>query len=229
MAGSTRLGADLWVIARPLRLAVGDIGTRMTVVRLADDNLFLHSPVRLDEDVRRALDDIGTVRWVVAPSKVHHFFIGDYGKAYPQARLFAAPGLAEKRRDLRFDAVLGDEPPPDWRGAIDQHLFRGAPLVNEVIFFHAASRTLLLTDLAFNFTHAPRGRARVFSYLVGATGRFGPHRMMRAFIRDRGAARESVRRVLAWDFDRITVTHGTVLESGGKSCFAAAFAFLGPL
>lgn len=229
MTGCTRLAADLWVLARPLPLAVGDIGTRMTVVRLPDDSLFLHSPVRLDADTRRTLDDIGTVRYVVAPSKVHHFFAGDYRSAYPQARLFAAPGLAEKRTDLRFDAVLSDEPPPEWRDAIDQHLFRGAPLVNEVVFFHPASRTLILTDLAFNFTHAPTGRARVFSWLVGATGRFGPHRMMRAFIRDRGAARDSVRRVLSWDFDRITVTHGTILESGGKSCFAAAFAFLGPL
>jgi hypothetical protein len=229
MSGCTRLAADLWVIARPLPLAVGDIGTRMTVVRLPDGSLFLHSPVRLDDDTRRTLDEIGTVRYVVAPSKVHHFFVGDYRGAYPQARLFAAPGLAEKRSDLRFDGVLGDEPPPEWLGAIDQHLFRGAPLVNEVVFFHAASRTLMLTDLAFNFTHAPEGRARIFSWLVGATGRFGPHWMMRTFIRDRVAARESVRRVLAWDFDRVTVTHGVVLESGGKARFAAAFAFLGPL
>ena len=220
----TQLAPDLWVASRPLPLPVGDIGTRMTVIRLPDGGLFLHSPVPLDAETQQALDAIGPVRCVVAPSKVHYFFVAAYGMAYRGARLFAAPGLPEKRPELRFDAVLDDHPPPEWRGAIDQHLFRGATAINEVVFFHPASRTLILTDLAFNMTTAPQGRARLFCWLVGATGHFGPHRIIRAAIRDRRAARESVRRILEWDFDRIIVTHGEVLESGGKQHFARAFA-----
>ena len=102
----TPLAENLWVATRPLRLPVGDIGTRMTVIRLADGGLFLHSPIRLDDETRAALDAIGPVRCVVAPSKVHHFFVGAYRDAYPHAKLFAAPGLPAKRKDLRFDAVL---------------------------------------------------------------------------------------------------------------------------
>jgi hypothetical protein len=224
----TTLAPDLWVATRPLPLAVGDIGTRMTVVRLADGGLFLHSPVRLDDDTRAALDAIGPVRCVVAPSKVHHFFVGAYAAAYPQARLFAAPGLAEKRKDLRFHAVLDDAAPPEWRGTLEQHLFRGTTALNEVVFFHPRSRSLLLTDLAFNMVRpAASLRARLFTRLVGAVGRFGPHRVVRLAIRDRGAARASVQHLLGWDFDRVIVTHGDVLESGGKQRFVEAFAFLG--
>jgi hypothetical protein len=226
MSALTSLAPDLWVATRPLKLAVGDIGTRMTIVRLPDGGLFLHSPVRLDDETRRGLDAIGPVRCVVAPSKVHHFFVGDYASAYPSARLFAPPGLAEKRKDLRFHAVLGDEAPPEWRGAIEQCLVRGAPLMNEVVFLHGASRTLLLTDLAFNMVQPPRGRARVFCWVVGANG-FGPHRIIRLGIRDRAAAGASLQRILAWDFDRVIVTHGEVLESGGKAAMTRAFAFLG--
>src|SRR5512145_2119434 len=104
----TPLAPDLWVAPRPLPLLVGDIGTRMTVVRLPDGGLWLHSPVRLDAETKQALDALGAVRWVVAPSKVHYFFVAPYGAAYPAARLLAAPGLAEMRTDLRFHAVLGD-------------------------------------------------------------------------------------------------------------------------
>jgi hypothetical protein len=222
----TPLAPDLWVAARPLPLIVGDIGTRMTVVRLPDGTLFLHSPIRLDAATRAALDARGPVRAVVAPSKVHHFYAGAYRAAYPEASLFAAPGLPEKRRDLRFDAVLEDRAPPAWGGVLDVHRFRGIPATNELVFLHRPSRTLLLTDLAFNIVDPPRGRARVFCRLVGATGRFGPHRLMRLLIRDRRAARESVQRLLAWDFDRVVVTHGAVLERGGKAALAAAFAFL---
>jgi Domain of unknown function (DUF4336) len=220
------LGRDVWVADRPLKLAVGDIGARMTVVRLADGGLFLHSPVRLDDETKRALDDLGPVRAIVAPSTVHHLFAGEYARTYPAARLYGAPGLAEKRRELRVDAVLGAEPAPEWRDRIDQRLFRGAPVLNEVIFLHAPSRTLVLTDLAFNVPAERTAGARLFYWLTGAAGRFGPHRLVRTMIRDRRAARDSVEQVLAWDFDRVIVSHGDVLESGGRNRFAAAFAFL---
>ncbi len=152
MEGSTlrNLATNLWVAERPLKLVVGDIGTRMTVIRLADNSLVLHSSVPLDAATRQALDELGAVRHVVAPSKVHHFFVGDYIAAYPQARIYGAPGLAAKRKDLRFDEVLSEEAPAAWRNEIEQHLFRGVPRMNEVVFFHRATRSLLLTDLAFN-------------------------------------------------------------------------------
>jgi hypothetical protein len=220
------LGPDLWVAERPLKLFVGDIGARMTVVRLRDGGLLLHSPVRLDAGTRSALDALGPVRAVVAPSKVHHLFVGDYTPVYPDAVVYGAPGLAAKRPRLRVDHVLGDEAPADWRGDIDQHVFRGAPVLNEVVFLHRSTRTLVLTDLAFNVPAAGTSGAPIFHWLVGAAGRFGPHRMVRAFIRDRRAARASVDRLLGWDFDRVIVSHGNVLEAGGRDRVAAGFAFL---
>lgn len=220
------LAPELWVAERPLPLIVGDIGTRMTVVRLGDGGLFLHSPVRLDIPTRAALDALGPVRAVVAPSKAHHLFVGDYAAAYPDARVFGPPGLGTKRRDLRIDAVLGDEPDGAWRDDLAQHLFRGAPLLNEVVFLHRSSRTLLLTDLAFNVRADRTAGARLFYLIVGAAGRFGPHRVVRLGIRDRAAARHSLETILDWDFDRVTVTHGDVLETGGRDAVARAFAFL---
>jgi hypothetical protein len=198
----------------------------MTVIRLGGGDLLLHSPVSLDPALREALGRIGRVRWVVGPSKVHHLFLGDYLRAYPSAELCGAPGLAEKRPDLRFQTVLSAEPVAAWEGRVWHHLFAGAPAVNEVVFLHRPSRTLLLTDLAFNVQPGPRNRARVFHWLVGATGRFGPHRILRAAIRDRAAARRSLATILAWDFDRVVVTHGDVLEHGGREALRAGFAFL---
>lgn len=217
------LAPDLWVASRPLAMWIGDIGCRMTVIRLADGGLFLHSPVPLDAAMRQALDRIGRVRWIVGPSRVHHFYLGDYARAYPEAVLCAAPGLREKRRDLHFQCVLDDAALPPWGPAIPMRLLRGAPSMNEVVFFHPASRTLVLTDLAFNVP-ADGGRARWFHRLVGASGRFGPHRIIRLAIRDRQAARASLEAILAWDFDRVIVSHGDVLEHGGHAAFETAFA-----
>ena len=224
-----QLDQDLWIATRPLPLWVGDVGTRMTVLRLAGGDLLLHSPVSLDSELRAALAALGRVRWVVGPSLVHHLFLAEHASAWPAAELWGAPGLAAKRPDLRFHGALTGALPPEWDGHVQARLFEGAPRINEVVFLHRPTRTLLLTDLAFNVRPGAENRAKVFHWLVGAGGGFGPHRIIRAVIRDREAARRSLAAILAWDFDRIIVTHGAVLERGGREALRAAFAFLGPL
>jgi Domain of unknown function (DUF4336) len=222
-----QLADDLWVASRPLPIWTGDIGARMTVARLDGGGLLLHSPVAIDPATKEALDAIGRVRWVVGPSRVHHLFLGDCVRAWPSAELYGAPGLAEKRKDLSFRGVVDDALDPPWGGVLRHHLFAGAPLLDEVVFLHRPSRTLVLTDLAFNVQPGERNRARLFHWLVGAVGRFGPHRLIRLAIRDRAAARTSLAHILAWDFDRVVVSHGEVLERGGHAAVEAAFAFLG--
>ena len=224
----TSIASNLWTAERPFKLPLilGDIGTRMTIVRLVDGGLFLHSPVPLDAGTKSALDQIGVVRAIVAPSKAHHLFAGDYVKEYPGARLYGAPGLPDKRKDLKFDAILSDTAPPEWQGQVEQHLFRGAPFLNEVVFFHTPTRSIMFTDLVFNLAARDAARARVFNWLTGAAGHFGPHRLIRRAISDRKAARESVEKILGWDFDRVIVTHGDVLDAGGRNRVRAAFSYL---
>ena len=220
------LATDFWVVERPQRFYGLEVGTRMTVIRLADGNLLLHSPVALDAALRRALDAIGRVRYAVAPNRVHHLYAGAVAAAYPQARLWVAPGLARKRPDLVFVDVLGDEAPAEWRGEVDQVFFRGRPFENEVVFLHRASRTLIMCDLAFNFGPRAAAPTRFLMRLIRSYGRFGPSTLDPWLIRDRRAARESLERILVWDFDRVVVAHGDVLECGGRDALRQGYAWL---
>ena len=103
---------------------------------------------------------------------------------------------------------------------------RPAPRLEEVAFLHGASQTLLLTDLAFHVRHSDSRFTRVFMRLNGGYGRFGTTRMLRSSFRDRKALRASIDRILAWDFDRVVVTHGEVLERGGREALREAYAWL---
>lgn len=225
-------GADLWTaegqadVGVPTFLRKYDFSTRMTVIRLPDEGLFLHSPVRLDDRLRAELDALGSVRAVVAPNRFHHLFVGDYRVPYPKARFYGALGLQTKRKDLAFFGMLGDEPMPEWRGTIEQRLFRGAPWLNETVFFHPASRTLLLTDLAFNVPAGKVWGVPLLFRLMGASGVFGPHRFVRWAIRDRKAALKSLKRILEWDFDRIILTHGNIVETDGRARLRKGFSFI---
>lgn len=220
------LAENIWIAERPQRFYGLEVGTRMTVIRLADGSLLLHSPVSLDPELRRELDAIGRVRFTVAPNRVHHLYAGEVAMVYPGARLWVAPGLARKRPDLVFVGVLGDEAPAEWKEEVEQVFFRGRPYENEVVFFHRASRTLIMCDLAFNFGPRAAAPTRLLMRLLRSYGRFGPSTLDPWFIRDRGAARQSLERILAWDFERVVVAHGEVLESGGREALRQGYAWL---
>jgi hypothetical protein len=220
------IAPDLWVADRPQKFYGLPVGTRMTLIRLADGSLLLHSPVELDAGLRRELDAVGRVRYVVAPNRVHHLYAGRVAETYPDARLWVGPGVERKRPDLVYVAVLGDEAPDEWRGQVDQVFFAGRPYENEMTFFHRASRTLILCDLAFNFRDGTAFLTRWLMRSIRSYGRFGPSTLDPWLIKDRAAARASLERILAWDFDRVIVAHGDVLERGGHDQLARGYRWL---
>lgn len=122
---------NVWAAEAPLRYLGVQMGRRMTVIRLTDGGLLVHSPMPLGEELRRELAARGPVRYVLPASNLHgHLFMEHYAAAYPEARLFAAPGLASKRKDLRFDGALSDASDPAWVGDLDQVPFHGHRQLN---------------------------------------------------------------------------------------------------
>ena len=218
-------GEEIWIAGDWLRTLGMTIPVRMTVVRIEGRRLLIHSPLALSPRLRAQLDALGDVCYVIAPNRFHHLFAGDYG-AYPDARLLLAPGLERKRADLRCQDLLGESSPPEWSGQVDQMLFAGAPLINEVAFFHHASRTLILTDLALNIRHTPSRLARWYFRINGAYGHLGQSRLIRLLTRDRQAARRSVERMLQWDIERILMAHGEPVTDGGKEALKMLFGWL---
>lgn len=212
-----RVTDDLWTAQDTLRFPGGvHMPVRMTVVRLDGGGLWLHSPLRLTEDLVAQVSALGPVQHLVAPNCLHHLFIGAWQRRFPDARMHGAPGLAAKRPDLTFDATLGEAATtaPAWGDDIDHLAIQGAPRLNESVFLHRPSRTLLVTDFAFNLTH-PQGLAgRLVFSLMGVSGRVAQSRAWRLFTRDRQAARRSVERLLAWDFDRLVPAHGEIVPTG---------------
>lgn len=149
---------DLWIVdsgplSGPLPLPV-----RMTVVRLSDGAVWLHSPTRFDEALARAIEAIGPIRHLVAPNIAHWMFLGAWQRRFPDAVTWAAPNLRHRgqvrRRieagELRLDRDLGEQSPEEWAGDLRQTLVPGGLGFREVAFFHTVSRTLILTDLVLN-------------------------------------------------------------------------------
>ena len=214
-------GEELWVVHAPLRLLGVPAGRWMAVARLPGGALWVHSPAPLEDDLRRALKELGEVRWVVAASRLHgHMWMEQYRAAFPHAQLLAPPGLAARRKDLRFD---GDLPGAQWEGVIDQEPLAGHRLLDEVEFFHRPSRTAIMGDAVWNVAPSDPRRVRLW---VGRSRGPGPTRMFRRMFRDRAAARASIDRMLAWDPERLVAGHGDPIASGGREALERAYRWL---
>jgi len=217
------LAPGIWTLAAPLKLAGVDFGTRMTIVRIGGDGLVLISPCPIDDALAAEIQALGQVRAVIAPNAFHYLYFVDAAERYPDAGRYLAEGVAKKLRSAPAGAVmLSAEADPLWKADLEQCKLEGAPKTNEVVFFHPASQTLILTDLCFNFNPAPSGWPGIFLRIVGAHGRLAVSRLMRTLLKDRKKVRPIIEQILEWDFEQIVVTHGAIVMRNGRRLFREA-------
>ena len=223
------IASALWIVDGPIVRMSAPFGmsapfsTRMTMVQLADGGLWCNSPIAPDNALFAALDSLGPVCHLVSPNKLHYTHINAWKKRYPRALAWASPGVlesaAEQHIEVNFEADLDDGPPPAWSGQIDQLRFRGSRFMEETVFFHRRTATLILTDLIENFeADKLNGIQRWLARLGGVLAPNGqaPLDMRMTFIGRKTDARPCLARMLAWQPQRIILAHGRCyLENGG--------------
>ena len=128
---------------------------------------------------------------------------------YPDATLWAAPGLSRKRKDINFDAIL-TEKNPEWGNSIEFQLIAGVPLLNEVVFFHSPSRSLICSDILFNIHEGTNFLVRAAWKLFGVWKRFGQDRFWRFMVKDKEMVTKSINSMLSWKFERVIMAHGDI-------------------
>jgi len=218
--------ADSAWIAEDDKFSVGGlrIGSRMTIIRLNDGSLFVHSPIALSKPLLDSIDSIGKPKYIIAPNTMHHLFARQFQDPYRDADLYIVPGLKKKRKDLSNAKELSDSSDLRWSSEIKQHSVRGISKLEEVVFFDQQSKTLILTDLAFYITANYPLFTRAFFWLNGAYNRFSPSWMFKLFfLKHKSEFKRSIDYILEWDFERIIISHGKVVETGGKKIFRWVF------
>src|SRR3569833_3684747 len=78
--------------------------TRMALARLSNGDVWVWSPIALTPQLAEAVQSLGPVRHIVSPNKIHHLFLKQWAERWPDARLYAPPGLARRKPALHFHA-----------------------------------------------------------------------------------------------------------------------------
>lgn len=219
------VATDIWTVAIPHSWMGLHVGTRMTVVRLASGDLLLHSPVPITAALKAEIDAIGPVAHIVCPNLFHHSYAGEAVALYPSALLYGPQDLRQKRPDLTFHADLMPQPAPAWQAELQPLAIEGC-LLQETVFYHPATRTLISCDLVENFLTSPHWITRLYLKLAGLHGRIGWSRLLRMVYTDRKAARRSIDRLLEWPFERVVLSHGNLIDRNAHEAVRQAFTWL---
>ncbi len=216
------IAEGFWQVPRPLTIATLAIGTRMHVLCGADGRLHLVSPVDVDDDEQRAIDALGKVASVVVPNTMHTMYWRKAHARWPGATLYAPEKVRAAAKDVSWAATSA---PSD--AAIDAQRFEGAASLDETVFFHRPSATVVFTDLVFHFTEKPGWWTGWYVSSQRVLGRVGQTIISRSTISDKGAARRSAARVAEWEGARIAVCHAANWSGDTRDAVKDAFAWLG--
>jgi Domain of unknown function (DUF4336) len=222
---------NLWIVDGPV-IRMSWLGfplpftTRMTVIRFEDGALWLHSPTPPADALCREIEKLGNVRFLIAPNRIHYWWIGEWKQRYADAITYAAPGVRAWVAD--FDRDLGEQSPGEWQG-INLVLVAG-DFLTEIDFFHRPSRTLILTDLIENFEPAriTCWHLRLLMKLGGVTDPDGktPYDLRLTFLRHKPPFRAAIEVMLAWRPQRIVLAHGRWYPENGEAELRRAFRWL---
>ncbi len=204
--------------------------TRMMLVKLTNGSVWVSSPVAVSPETLQHITAMGPVSYLVAATPRHVWRLNAWHSLFPQAQLWMprASPLTLQKGHLPATGILGNEPPPDWADDFDQLAFKGNPLLEEVVFFHRASRTVILDDLIQ--IHPPMKGKPLSNATFLLEGVAAPHGGVGLDIRlsftQRDRARRSLEKLLSWDFDKLIIAHGPCIEHDAKPFVERAFHWL---
>ncbi len=224
---------SVWIVEGP---SVRDMGfmftTRMTIVKLRNGSLWVDSPVSVNSETLKHITDLGPVGYLVAATPRHVWRLAAWHTLFPEAQAWVPrpTPFTLKSSGLRVTGTLGDLAPEGWANDLEQLAFKGNPLIEEVIFFHKRSRTVIMDDLIQ--VHSISKGKPFKNALVRLEGVVSPHGgvgldIRLSFIR-RNLARQSLQKLLSWDFDRLIIAHGPCIEKDAKAFVKRAFRWLAP-
>jgi len=216
---------DVWLLAFPLKVLGADLRRNVTVVRLLSGKLLIHSTAPFSPADVAVIRQLGEPGWLLDGVLRHDTFAHEGRNAFPGIPYLAPPGFTEQAGVETIPLV----PCPDeWLGKLRALEIQGMPEMRDTVILHEPSGTLIITELLFNFgDDQPIWTELLLRAAIGGEHHPGMSRPFKHAVKDEAAFIASVRTILEWNFDRIIVGHGDVIERDGKARLRGALGHAG--
>ncbi|HTU63264.1 MAG TPA: DUF4336 domain-containing protein [Polyangiales bacterium] len=198
---------SIWVSERPLWFSGVRLRSRTTVVRLSNGALWVHSPRAPTDEVCAALDALGEVRWIVVPNQFHHLQAPATAARYPNAVVVGPKSAKARNPQLSLSASVDDAAYVSATAEITSIPLAGVPFLDETVFFHQASGSLIAADLLMSACARDHWTWRIAARIWGRYEKVGTPPDVRMKTRASTALAESIAKMRALPLQRILVAH----------------------
>jgi hypothetical protein len=207
-----KLSENLWRVQGKLEgVALNRV---MTIARMGDGKLVIHSAIALDEDEMKEIEALGEPAFMIVPNGYHRLDARVYHERYPNMRVVAPAGSRKKVEqvvpvDLDIDAFPSDD-------NVQLAYIDGIGEIEGVMLVRSDdSATLVFNDLLFNIPKHGKGIAGfIFRYITRSTGGPRVSNVLRWFVvKDASALRRNLERLADTpDLQRIIVSHHAMID-----------------
>ena len=219
---------DIYIKEYPIRYAGCRFYSRMTIIKLSDGQLWIHSPCEITEEIKSEIQSLGPVGVIIAPGNYHHLHVASCQAAFPTAKTYICPGVETKQPTLNYDAILHENKPEDsYATDFDQVLIQGNRVIWEVAFFHKPTKTLILVDSIEWIGDNTEGTNWVlrfwWKYLLRMWNVPKPAPEYQMGWKNKLEAKHSMEQIMQWDFQSVIISHGQNITEDAKSVVQSAW------
>ena len=198
----------------------------MTVARLSDGRLAIHSAIALQEVDMQQLEAWGTPAFLIVPSGYHRLDAPRYKARYPQLRVFApAAARAKVEEVVKVDGRYADFPSDDVVTLRDLDGTREGLMTVK----SSDGTTLVFNDCLFNMDKKKDFLGNLITTLMGSAPGPRVSRLAKAaLVKDQPTYRRELERLATIpDLVRVIVAHEKVASGpDARACLLAAKDFL---
>lgn len=213
----------IWTLLRPVWFMGVRLRARTTVLRLDDGALLIHSPAPPTDALVERLRALGTVRWLLIPNCFHHLGTPAAAARFPEAQVVAPPSALTHNEALRLHLEIDDARFAAAVPELEAVHFGGVPYLDETVFFHRPTQTLLGADIALSAGPEDHFSWRFAARITGCYQRLRVPPDVRSKITDKAAAARSLRALLERPARRLILGHADILEGGCNDALADAW------
>jgi hypothetical protein len=191
---------------------------RSVIVKLSNANILISPGSRLTE---KDYKEMGNITDVIAPNLFHCGGIAKAKQFLPEAKTWGVVGVKKLKPEIKWSEILEPQKWP-YNKELEMIAIQGISKINEVLFFHPETKSLIVTDLCFNIRNTKGFGPWLILNLFGTYNRFGISKFFLKYADDKKAFINSMENLLKIDFENIIVSHGENVMGGAKELLIKA-------
>lgn len=214
---------QIWTFERPVWFSGVRQRVHTTIVRLADGSLLLHSPAPVSDALADHLKALGAVAWLLVPNCFHHLGTPAAAARFPDAKVVGPASALKRNAALKLHLAIGDGQFAEQVPELEALPLEGVPFLDETVFYHRPTQTLLAADLVLCPTAKDHFSMRWAARLLGFYEQVRVPYDVKHKIPDKTAAARSLRAMLERPAQRLIVGHADVIGQGCRELLANAW------